>query len=204
MGYWEELQRLRGGVDKIQRSNFRNSRMKGQKTSKSGNPQINNGSISTNNQLKLLTWFSNTESWTPQRNGMGAIRLSFIFNGRIGMKMCCQTIGYKNEFAAWMQDEITSKFFDVKMILLSFKIAAKISIINFGSTKLKYKFKLCWNWTEDYDEYWRLREVRDVGDSFLTFSGILGSVGGLLKTKVLAPLLYNNSRASFCSGTFLL
>lgn len=79
---------------------------------------------------------SNTASGTPIRNGIGAHRISFILSGKIGMKMCCQTMGYKNACAACTLLDNRSKRFDVKTIRRSANMAANTAIIFFGSAKL--------------------------------------------------------------------
>lgn len=79
---------------------------------------------------------SNTAFGTPIRYGIGAHRISFIVNGRIGMNMCCHTIGYSRAFAACTQHDKLSKRCDVNMIRRSASIAANNAIIFFGTTKL--------------------------------------------------------------------
>lgn len=45
-------------------------------------------------------------------------------------------MGYRNAFAAWMQEESLSRLREVKMIRRSASMAANTAIISLGSTKL--------------------------------------------------------------------
>jgi hypothetical protein len=62
--------------------------------------------------------------------------------GRIGMKICCQVMGYRRAHEACKQEDNFSKFDDLKIIRRSERSAAKISIIVDGCMKLKNRLKL--------------------------------------------------------------